>query len=135
MRTVALPEATGLAVLWLGGRLVLGVWPASVLWLGGRLVRGVWPASLLEASCVGRTTGPGRLVPEACHVVWTSGPGRLARLFEASWVELIAAPVKSDKPSAPPRPRPCLLLEREDLARRILEETLYAPGHPPQGPR
>ena len=60
MRTVALPEATGLAVLWSGGRLVLGVWPASVLWLGGRLVL-----------------------------------GRLARLFEASWVELIAAPSKA----------------------------------------
>ena len=63
VRTVALPEATGLAVLWLGGRLVLGVWPASL--------------------------------PEACHVVWTSGPWRLARLFEASWVELIAAPLKA----------------------------------------
>ena len=62
MRTVALPETTGLAVLWLGGRLVVGVWPAD----------------LAEASCVGRTTGP----------------GRLARLFEASWVELIAAPLK-----------------------------------------
>ena len=60
MRTVALPEATGLAVLWLGGRLVLGVWPASL------------PEAWLA---VGRTTGP----------------GRLARLFEASWVELIAA--------------------------------------------
>ena len=67
-------------------------------------------------------------------VGWTTGPGRLARLFEASWVELIAAPLKSDKPSAPPRPRPCLLLEREDLAGRILEETLYAPGHPPRAP-
>ena len=42
---------------------------------------------------------------------------------------------KSDKPSAPPGPRACLLLEREDLAQRILELTLYAPGHPPQGPR
>ena len=63
MRTVALPEATGLAVLWLGGRLVLGIWPASL--------------------------------PEAWHAVWTSGPGRLARLFEASWVELIAAPLKA----------------------------------------
>ena len=63
MRTVAPPEATGLAVLWLGGRLVLGVWPASL--------------------------------PEAWHAVWTSGPGRLARVFEASWVELIAAPLKA----------------------------------------
>ena len=79
MRTVALPEATGLAVLWLGGRLVLGVWPASVLWLSGRLVLGVWPFSLPEASCVG----------------WTSGPGRLARLFEASCVVLVAAPLKA----------------------------------------
>ena len=41
--------------------------------------RRVWPASL----------------PEAWHAVWTSGPGRLARLFEASWVELIAAPLKA----------------------------------------
>ena len=63
MRTVALPEATGLAVLWLGGRLVLGDKPFS----------------LPGASCVG----------------WTSGPGRLARLFEASSVELIAAPLKA----------------------------------------
>ena len=58
MRTVALPEATGLVVL-------LGVWPASL--------------------------------PEAWHAVWTSGPGRLARLFEASWVELIAAPIKATR--------------------------------------
>ena len=28
-------------------------------------------------------------------VGWTTGSGRLARLFEASWVELIAAPLKA----------------------------------------
>ena len=27
--------------------------------------------------------------------MWTSGPGRLARLSEASWVELIPAPLKA----------------------------------------
>ena len=86
-----------------------------LLVLDGRLVLGVWPASL----------------PEACHVVWTSGPGRLARLFEASWVELIAALLKATSR----QPRPCLIVEREDLAQRILEETLYAPRQPPQGPR
>ena len=76
MRTVALPEATGLAVLWLGG---LGDGPSPSLRLLVLEGRRVWPASL----------------PEAWHAVWTSGPGRLARLFEASWVELIAAPLKA----------------------------------------
>ena len=99
MRTAALPEATGLAVLVLEGRLLMGVWPASL--------------------------------PEACHVVWTSGPGRLARLFEASWVELIAAPLKATSRQ--------LHLDH-DLASFWTEKTLLSapwkrPCMPPQGSR
>ena len=58
------PEATGLAVLVSEGRLVLGLWPAA----------------LPEASCVGRTTGPGSLARLGSLVGWTTGPGSLRLL-------------------------------------------------------
>ena len=52
VRTVALSEATGLAVLWLGGRLVLGVWPSS----------------LPEASCVELIAAPLKATSRQLHL-------------------------------------------------------------------
>ena len=87
--------------------------------LEGRLVLGVWPASLREA----------------WHAVWTSGPGRLARLFEASWIELIAAPLKATSRQLHLDHDLASFGKEKTLLGASWKRPLYAPGHPPQGPR